>query len=102
MVEELQSYSVEARYVPGLKMEFTDYGSRHHISYGQHKLFDSEPGSLGNCVRSNRVVPMESTDIKDPKVETFAAMAVRDPGYMRDVEHIERQADPVYIAVFKR
>ena len=43
MVEELQSYSVEARYVPGLKMEFTDYGSRH----GQHKLFDSEPGSLG-------------------------------------------------------
>ena len=34
------------------------------ISYGQHKLFDSEVGSLGICVRSNRVV---STDIKDPK-----------------------------------
>ena len=93
MVEELQPYRVEIRYVPGPKMEFADYGSRHPIYYGQHKLFDSEPGSLGICVRSNRVVPMESTDIKDPKVETLAAMAVRDPGYMRDVEHIKRQAD---------
>ena len=84
MVEELQPYRIEVRYVPGPKMEFADYGSRHPISHGQHKLFDTEPGSLGICVRSNRVVPM---------VETLAVMAVRDPGYMRDVEHIERQAD---------
>ena len=46
---------------------------------------------LAVSVRSNRVIPMESTDIKDPKVETLAAMAVRDSEYKRDIDHIERQ-----------
>ena len=36
---------------------------------------------------------MESTDIKDPKVETLAAMAVRDSANMRDVDHVERQTE---------
>ena len=58
MVEELQPYRVEVRYVP--------------------------------VSRSNRVVPMESTYIKDPKVETLAVVSVRDTGYMRNVEYIER------------
>ena len=93
MVEELQPYPVEVRHVPGAKMELLDHGSRHLISYGQHKLFDFEVGSLGVCVRSNRVIPMESTDIKDPKVETLAAMAVRYSAYMRDVDHVERQTE---------
>ena len=91
MVEELQSYRVEVRYIPGPRMEFMD--PVNPISNGQHKLFDSEPGRLGICVRSSRVVPMESTDVKDPKVETLAAMATRDAAYMRDVEHIERQSE---------
>ena len=64
-------------------MELLDHGSRNPISYGQHKIFDTEVGSLGVCVRSNRMIPMESTDIKDLKVETLAAMAVRDDAYMR-------------------
>ena len=34
-------------------MELLDHGSRHPISYGQHKLFDTEVMSLGVCVRSN-------------------------------------------------
>ena len=72
-------------------MELLDHGSRHPISYVQHKLFDTEVGSLGVCVRSYRVVPMESTDIKDLKVETLVAMAVRDTAYMKDVDHVESQ-----------
>ena len=92
MVEELQPYPVEVVHVPGAKMELLDHGSRNPISYGQHKLFDTEVGSLGVCQRSNRVVPMESTDIKDPKVETLAAMAVRDEAYMRDVDHVRNQS----------
>ena len=58
----------------------------------QHKVFDTEAGSLGIGQRSNRVVLMESTDIKDPKVELLAAMAVRDEAYMRDVEHVRNQS----------
>ena len=61
MVEEMQPYPVEVRHVPGAKMELLDHGSCNPISYGQHKLFDTEVGSLGVCVRSNRVIPMEST-----------------------------------------
>ena len=56
MVEELQPYNIEVRYVPGQTMEFPDHGSRHPISHGQHMLFDTEVGSLGICVRSNRVL----------------------------------------------
>ena len=93
MVEELQPYPIEVRHVSGPKMEFLDHGSQHPISYGQHKVFDAEIGTLGICVRSNRVIAMEITDIKDPKVETLAAMAVRDTAYMRDVDHIERQTE---------
>ena len=92
MVEEMQVYPVEVVHVPGAKMELLDHGFRNPISYGQHKVFDTEAGSLGVCQRSNRVVPMESTDIKDPKVETLAAMAVRDEAYMRDVEHVRNQS----------
>ena len=73
-------------------MELLDHGSRNPISYGQHKLFDTEVGSLGVCVRSNRMIPMESTDIKDPKVETLAAMAVRDDATMRDVDHVRNHS----------
>ena len=58
IVEELQPYPVEVRHVPGAKMELLDHESRHPISYGQPKLFDSEAGNLGVCVRSNRVIPM--------------------------------------------
>ena len=47
MLEELQPYQLEVRHVPGPKMEFLDHGSRNPISYGQHKLFDSEAGFLG-------------------------------------------------------
>ena len=43
-----------------LPLELLDHGSRNPISYGQHKMFEVEPGSLGICQRSNRVVPMES------------------------------------------
>ena len=93
IVEELQPYPVEVCHVPGAKMGLLDHGARHPISYGQHKLFDSEVGSLGVCVRSNIVIPMESTDIKDPKVETLAAMTVRYTAYMRDVDHVERQTE---------
>ena len=92
MVEEMQPYPVEVRHVPGAKMELLDHGSCNPISYGQHKLFDTEVGSLGACVRSNRVIPMESTDIKDPKVETLAAMAVRDDATMRDVDHVRNHS----------
>ena len=56
-------------------------------------MCDAEAWSPGICVRSNRVIGMESTEIKDPKVETLAAMAVRDTAYMRDVDHIERQTE---------
>ena len=35
---------------------------------------------------------MESTDVKDPKVELLAAMALRDEAYMRDVEHVRNQS----------
>ena len=73
-------------------MEMLDHGSRNPISYGQHKLYDTEVGSLGVCVWSNRVIPMESMDIKDPKEETLAAMAVRDEAHMRDVEHVRNQS----------
>ena len=92
MVEEMQPYPVEVCHVPGAKMELLDHGSRNPISYGQHKLFDTEVGSLGACVRSNRVIPMESTDIKYLKVETLAAMAVRDDATMRDVDHVRNHS----------
>ena len=94
MLEELQPYQIEVRHIPGPKMEFLDHGSRNPISYGQHKLFDSEAHSLGICVRSNRVMALDSVDVKDPKVETLAAMAARDDSYLRDVEHVEVHSDP--------
>ena len=73
-------------------MELLDHGSHNPISYGQHKVFDAEAGCLGICQRSNRVVPMESTDVKDPKVERLAAMALQDEAYMRDVDHVRNQS----------
>ena len=66
-------------------MEKKDVDVEYDGIYGQHKVFNAEAGSPGICVRSNRVIAMESTEINDPKVETFAAMAVRDTAYMRDV-----------------
>ena len=51
MLEELQPYQIEVKHVPGPKMEFLDHGSRNPIFYGQHKVFDTEVGSLGICVR---------------------------------------------------
>ena len=90
MVAEFQQYNVEIRYVPGPCMKFPDHGSRNPISSGQHKLFDTEVGSLGICVRSNRVL---SIDVKDPKVEILAAVAMEDENYLRDIEHIEQQSD---------
>ena len=67
MVEELQPYQIEVRHVPRPKMEFLDHGSRHPISYGQHKVFDAEVGTLGICVRSNRVTAMETLMLMIPK-----------------------------------
>ena len=90
MVAEFQPYNVEIRYVPGPCMKFPDHGSRNTISYGQHKLFDTEFGSLAICVHSNRVL---SIDVKDPKVEILAAVAMEDENYLRDIEHIEQQSD---------
>ena len=90
MVAEFQPYNVEIRYVHGPCMKFPDHGSRNPISYGQHKLFDTEVGSLGICVRSNRVL---SIDVKDPKVEILTAVAMEDENYLRDIEHIEQQSD---------
>ena len=92
MVEEMQVYPIEVVHVPGAKMELLDHGSRNPISYGQHKVFDAEAGSLGVCQRSNRVVPMESTDVKDPKVERLPVMALQDEAYMRDVDHVRNQS----------
>ena len=39
-------------------------------------------------VRSNRV---QSTDLKDPKVEILAGIAARDNIYQNNVDHIENQ-----------
>ena len=64
--------------------------SRNPIPYGQHKLFDTEVGSLGICVHSNRAL---SIDVKDPKVEILAAVAMEDDNYLREIEHIEQQSD---------
>ena len=90
MAEELQPYNLEVRYVPGPRMEFPDHGSRNPISYGQHKLFNTKVGSLGICIRSNRVL---SVDVKDPKLEILAAVAMEDESYLRDIEHIEQQSE---------
>ena len=78
MVEEIQIYPVQVVHVPGAKMGLLDYGSRNPISFGQHKEFETEAGDLGICMRSNRITPMESCDVKDPKVEILAAMALQD------------------------
>ena len=90
IAEELQPYNLEVRYVPGPCMEFPDHGSRSPISYGQHKLFDTKVGSLGICVRSNRVL---SVDVKDPKLEILAAVATEIESYLRDIEHSEQQSE---------
>ena len=37
---------------------------------------------------------MDSIDVRDPKVETLAAMATRDPSYQNAIEHVEMQTDP--------
>ena len=76
MAEEIQIYPLEVIHVPGAKMGLIDHGSRHPISFGQHKQFETEAGDLGICERSNRITPMESSDVKDPKVEILAAMAM--------------------------
>ena len=94
MLEELQPYNLEVKHVPGPRMEFLDHGSRNPISFGQHKVFDSEPGALGICVRSNRVMALDSVDVKDPKVETLAAIGAQDESYLRNVEHVENNSDP--------
>ena len=94
MLEELQPYNLEIKHIPGPRMEFLDFGSRYPISFGQHKTFDSEVGALGICVRSNRVMAMDSVDIKDPKVETLAAIGAQDQSYVRNVEHVENSSDP--------
>ena len=36
---------------------------------------------------------MESCDVKDPKVEILAAMALQDEGYKRDVDHVRNNSD---------
>ena len=36
---------------------------------------------------------MLSIDVKDPKVEILAAVAMEDENYLRDIEHIEQQSD---------
>ena len=81
---------LEVRYVPGPKMEFADHGSRYPISHGKHRWLESQPGELGILVRSNRV---QSTDLKDPKVEILASLAAGDDIYQNNVEHIENQDD---------
>ena len=94
MLEELQPYNLEEKHVPGPRMEFLDHGSRNPISFGQHKVFDSELGALGICVRSNRVMALDSVDVKDLKVETLAAIGAQDESYLRNVEHVENNSDP--------
>ena len=89
MVEEMLPYRVEVRYVPGPKMELADHGSRYPISHGQHKWFEAQPGELGILVRSNRV---QSTDLKDPKVEILAGIAAKDNAYQNNRE--PRQPEP--------
>ena len=88
MVEEMLPYRLEIRYVPGAKMELADHGSRYPISFGQHRWIESQPGELGILVRSNRV---QSTDLRDPKVEILADIAARDAVYQNNVDHIENQ-----------
>ena len=88
MVEEMLPYRLEVRHVPGLQMELADHGSRYPISHGQHRWIEAQPGEIGIMVRSNRV---QSTDIKDPKVEILAGIAARDNVYQNNVEHIENQ-----------
>ena len=88
MVEEMLPYRLEVRHVPGLQMELADHGSRYPISHGQHRWIEAQPGEIGIMVRSNRV---QSTDIKDPKVEILAGIAARDNVYQNNVDHIENQ-----------
>ena len=90
MVEELIPYNIEVRYVPGKNMEFPDHGSRYPISHGEQKLFDTELGSLGICVRSRRV---QSVDVKDPKFKILARVAMEDHRYLRDIELVVQQTD---------
>ena len=69
-------------------MEFADHGSRYPISHGQQQWFESQPGELGILVRSNRV---QSTDLRDPKVEILADIAAKDNVYQNNMDHIENQ-----------
>ena len=85
-------FPIDVVHVPGVKMELLDHGSRYPISIGQHKEFEAEAGTLGICHRSNRVSPMESCDVKDPKVELLAAMALQDEDYRKDVDHVKNQS----------
>ena len=82
MVERLMLYNMEVRYVPGKRMEVPDFGSRHPIFMENHKLFETDIGSLGIFVRSKRV---QSLDLKDPKIEILARVASGDQNYLRDI-----------------
>ena len=69
-------------------MEVPDFWSRHQISKENPKLFETEIGNLGICVRSRRVL---SLDVKDPKIEILARVASGDQNYLSDLTNIEQQ-----------
>ena len=60
-----------------------------------HKLFKSEIGSLGICLRSRRV---QSLYVKDPKIKILARVASGDQDYLRDIAYIEQRVDIDHIS----
>ena len=55
MMERLLPYSFEVEYREGRKMAIADYGSRAHISEGNHRDYRISNNDIGIKIKSNRV-----------------------------------------------